>query len=92
MHLIQKTCQPVRALVCVVTTGCLSAMPALAETPATGVATGGLAAGDIASANLGDELLAAEIRAALDALGSVVGAVYTDELLDGIFSRFCIGK
>lgn len=49
-------------------------------------------AGDIASANLGDELLAAEIRAALDALGSVVGAVYTDELLDGIFSRFCIGK
>jgi flagellar protein FliO/FliZ len=33
-------------------TGILSAMPALADTPATGVATGGLAAGDIASATL----------------------------------------
>lgn len=52
MHLTQKTCQPVRTLVCVVTTGFLSAMPALAEAPATGVATGGLAAGDIASATL----------------------------------------
>jgi tRNA modification GTPase len=25
-------------------------------------------------------------------LGKVVGAVYTDDLLDRIFSRFCIGK
>ncbi len=40
----------------------------------------------------GEELIAAEIRAALDGLGAVVGAVYTDELLEGIFSRFCIGK
>lgn len=40
----------------------------------------------------GDELVAAELRAALDALGEVVGAVATDELLDRIFSRFCIGK
>lgn len=40
----------------------------------------------------GEELIAEEIRAALDGLGTVVGAVYTDELLDGIFSRFCIGK
>ena len=40
----------------------------------------------------GDELLAVEIRAALDQLGQVVGAVYTDDLLDRIFSRFCIGK
>ncbi|MGL6193608.1 MAG: tRNA modification GTPase [Thermoguttaceae bacterium] len=42
---------------------------------------------------LTDELLiASELRAALDALGLVVGAVHTDELLDRIFSRFCIGK
>jgi flagellar protein FliO/FliZ len=44
--------QPVSALVCVMAAGFLSAMPALAETQATGVATSGLAAGDIASATL----------------------------------------
>jgi tRNA modification GTPase len=38
------------------------------------------------------ELLALELRGALDALGAMVGAVYTDDLLDRIFSRFCIGK
>lgn len=37
-------------------------------------------------------LLALEIREALDALGEIVGAVYTDDLLDRVFSRFCIGK
>lgn len=38
------------------------------------------------------ELLALQLRLALDELGAVVGAVYTDDLLDRIFSRFCIGK
>jgi tRNA modification GTPase len=38
------------------------------------------------------ELLALELRGSLDALGAMVGAVYTDDLLDRIFSRFCIGK
>jgi tRNA modification GTPase len=38
------------------------------------------------------EILALELRLALEALGALVGAVYTDELLDTIFSRFCIGK
>lgn len=38
------------------------------------------------------EILALELRAGLDELGSLVGAVYTDDLLDRIFSRFCIGK
>ena len=40
----------------------------------------------------GDEIVAAEIRLALDELGLVAGAVHTDDLLDRIFSRFCIGK
>lgn len=40
----------------------------------------------------GEELVAAELRVALDELAAVVGAVYTDDLLDRIFSRFCIGK
>jgi tRNA modification GTPase len=40
----------------------------------------------------GPELVALELRGALDELGEMVGAVYTDDLLDRIFSRFCIGK
>lgn len=40
----------------------------------------------------GEELVAAEIRVSLDQVGHVVGAVCTDDLLDRIFSRFCIGK
>ena len=40
----------------------------------------------------GEELAAAEIRVALDELGKVAGAVYTEDVLDRIFSRFCIGK
>jgi tRNA modification GTPase len=40
----------------------------------------------------GDELVAIDLRQALDELGKVVGAVVTDDILDRIFSRFCIGK
>jgi tRNA modification GTPase len=43
-------------------------------------------------AGLGEELIAAEVRVALTELGQVAGAVYTDDVLDRIFSRFCIGK
>lgn len=38
------------------------------------------------------ELLALELRSALNEIGEMVGAVYTDDLLDQIFSKFCIGK
>jgi tRNA modification GTPase len=38
------------------------------------------------------EILALELRGALDQIGEMVGAIYTDDLLDRIFSRFCIGK
>jgi tRNA modification GTPase len=40
----------------------------------------------------GEELIAADIRSALEELGKIVGAVYTDDILDRIFGRFCIGK
>ena len=40
----------------------------------------------------GEELIAAETRGALDGLGRVTGAIYTDDVLDRVFSRFCIGK
>lgn len=40
----------------------------------------------------GDELVAVDLRQALDELGKVVGAVVNDDILDRIFRRFCIGK
>jgi tRNA modification GTPase len=45
-----------------------------------------------ARSGFGDEILAAELRAALDGLAAVLGTVYTDDVLDVVFSRFCIGK
>jgi tRNA modification GTPase len=39
-----------------------------------------------------EELVAAEVRIALDELGRMVGAVYSDDVLAAIFSRFCVGK
>lgn len=49
-------------------------------------------ASDLTKNSAGDELVASEIRSALTELGKVVGAIYTDDVLDRIFSRFCIGK
>lgn len=50
------------------------------------------AASEAAEHRAGDELVAVEIREAIASVAEVVGAVYTDDLLDRIFSRFCIGK
>jgi len=38
------------------------------------------------------DLVAFELREALEVLGTVTGAVSTEELLGQVFSRFCIGK
>ncbi|HPM41140.1 MAG TPA: tRNA uridine-5-carboxymethylaminomethyl(34) synthesis GTPase MnmE, partial [bacterium] len=38
------------------------------------------------------EFCAHHMRGAQDALGKITGAVTADDLLDRIFSRFCIGK
>ena len=38
------------------------------------------------------ELLALDLRSALDSVGTVTGQTATDEVLDLIFSSFCIGK
>ena len=40
----------------------------------------------------GDELIAVDLRDALDHLGVILGVIYTDDILDRIFSKFCIGK
>jgi tRNA modification GTPase len=38
------------------------------------------------------ELVAADLRAAANAVGEIVGKTTTEDLLDSIFSTFCIGK
>ncbi len=38
------------------------------------------------------ELIAADLREALDALGQVLGSISPDDILGRIFSTFCIGK
>lgn len=37
-------------------------------------------------------LMADAVRSAAEVLGQLVGAVYSDDLLDTLFSRFCVGK
>ncbi|MDR0870072.1 MAG: 50S ribosome-binding GTPase [Planctomycetaceae bacterium] len=39
-----------------------------------------------------ESLLAAELRNAVNALGLIDGSVYTEDILDTVFSKFCIGK
>lgn len=41
---------------------------------------------------LSPELIAVELKDALDSVGEIVGEIITDDLLDKIFSQFCIGK
>ena len=50
------------------------------------------AAASLVQSNEPPELTAVELRSALDSLGRIVGATDTEEILGGIFSRFCIGK
>jgi len=41
---------------------------------------------------LSPELIAVDVRAGLDYLGSLAGEVLTDDILEVLFSQFCIGK
>ncbi len=47
---------------------------------------------EIVRTDAAEELVAAEIRLALESLGKVAGTVYTDDVLNRVFSRFCVGK
>ncbi|HUO10621.1 MAG TPA: tRNA modification GTPase [Phycisphaerae bacterium] len=51
-----------------------------------------LMSSDTPSADKHPELLAAELRRALDLLGQITGAISPDDVLGRIFSQFCIGK
>jgi len=49
-------------------------------------------AASIASQGLSEEFIASEIRRGIELLGQITGESVSDEVLDIIFSRFCIGK
>lgn len=38
------------------------------------------------------EIIGEELRIVIDRIGQITGQVYTDDILDNIFSKFCIGK
>ena len=40
----------------------------------------------------GEELVAVDLRTALNALGEIVGETTAEDLLERIFLEFCIGK
>ena len=42
--------------------------------------------------NISNDFIAADIRHALNHLGEITGEVTNENLLDFIFSKFCIGK
>ena len=39
-----------------------------------------------------EEFIAVDLRAAIDSLGEIIGIVTTEDILNNIFSKFCIGK
>ena len=47
---------------------------------------------DALRADLTLELAALDLRIAVNAVGEIVGQTSTDDLLDSIFSQFCLGK
>ncbi len=51
-----------------------------------------LHAQDAVADRLSSEFVAMDLRAAVSTLGELLGEVTTDDLLDRIFSEFCIGK
>ena len=44
------------------------------------------------TAGLSPDLVSVDVREAVDALGEITGQTATEDLLDTIFSKFCIGK
>jgi tRNA modification GTPase len=42
--------------------------------------------------NESNEFIAVNLRAAIDSIGEIVGIVTTEDILNSIFSKFCIGK
>ena len=47
---------------------------------------------DLTHQGMTTDVIAIELRAALDTIGLILGTIYTEELLNDVFSNFCIGK
>jgi tRNA modification GTPase len=47
---------------------------------------------DALRADLSLDLVAVDLHIAVNAVGEIVGKTATEDLLDSIFSQFCIGK
>jgi tRNA modification GTPase len=47
---------------------------------------------DSLAEGIGHELIAIDLRRAVDTIGEVTGEVVTDDILDVVFSTFCVGK
>ena len=56
------------------------------------VAKSGAVADELLRASQPDECIIAELQDALNALGEMLGETVEEEILDSIFSQFCIGK
>lgn len=51
-----------------------------------------VSAGEKLSANESSELVASDLRVALEAFGQVSGKIDNEKILDQLFASFCIGK
>lgn len=47
---------------------------------------------DSTSKGLSGEFIALDLKASIDALGQIIGKVTSEDILNNIFSKFCIGK
>ncbi len=45
-----------------------------------------------ATREMTNEFIALDVRLAIEAIGSITGEVTTEDVLNGIFERFCVGK
>ena len=43
-------------------------------------------------ADLSNELISIDIRKAIGSIGELTGQIWSEDILNNIFSRFCIGK
>ena len=71
----------------------LAAATALARGHLSGPTASAYLAQALAGVDVGDPVLAANaLRQAAEAIGRIVGKTYSDDLLEELFSRFCVGK